>query len=92
VRIDASPEAVDFITKAGGRLFVWTDHAGFGHASPSPPPGGYEFHEYPAGRFTLYQDKEIDAPLWWKIEFHHLPHHHVTAYWDSGSYGLVPGK
>jgi hypothetical protein len=62
--------------------------AGFDHAGPEPPDLQTRFDRYPADGFTFYQDTTIGSPDWWKIEFHHLPHEHVTATWDGGQFGV----
>ena len=87
MRVEASEQATEFIVEHGGRLYVWADDAGFGHASPEPPDGPIQWSEHPAEGFTLFQDTSIGEPDWWKLEFHHLPHRHVTAIWDGGVYG-----
>jgi hypothetical protein len=87
MRIEASEQVVDFVVEHGGKLYVWADDAEFGHASPHPPDSSIEWAEHPADGFTLFQDTSIGEPDWWKLEFHHLPHRHVTAIWDGGLYG-----
>jgi hypothetical protein len=87
VEIEATADAVEFITEHGGNLYVWADEVGLEHASPKQPGGDHEFTEYPAEGFTFHLDTSVGEPDWWKIEFHHFPHKHVTALWDGGSFG-----
>lgn len=86
MRVEASERAVEFINENGGNLYVWADEDGFDHAKTTPPDG-IEFIELPAEGFHFFQDPSIGEPDWWKVEFHHLPHAHVIATWDGGSYG-----
>jgi hypothetical protein len=65
------------------------DDDGIGHAAPKPPPNVTQFVDEQAEGFVLHQAADIQTPDWWKIEFHHLPHEHVTATWDGG-YAVVP--
>jgi hypothetical protein len=87
MRVKASDSALEFIAEHGGKLYVWTDDVGFGHASPMPPAEQIDWVEYDEGGFTLYEDRSIVEPGWWRVEFHHLPHKHVTAIFDGGRMG-----
>jgi hypothetical protein len=84
VEIEASERAKEFITEHGGNLYVWSDDAGFDHASTERPSAEVEFASTEADGFTFHQDTTIEAPDWWKVEFHHFPREHVTATWDGG--------
>ena len=87
MRIDATERAKEFIAENGGAVYVWSDETGFDHASTKRPDSEIEFVPTEADGFTFYQDARIQSPDWWTLEFHHLPHHHVTATWDGGVYG-----
>jgi hypothetical protein len=87
MKIEATDRAKEFILENGGDVYVWSDDSGFDHASVERPDGAIEFVPTTADGFTFHQDASITAPDWWKIEFHHLPHHHVTATWDGGRFG-----
>jgi hypothetical protein len=90
MKIEATERAKEFIAENGGNVYVWSDEAGFDHASIDRPEGSIEFASTGADGFTFHQDASIVAPDWWKIEFHHLPRPHVTATWDGGQFG-APG-
>lgn len=87
MRIDATERAKEFIVEHGGHVYVWSDDTGFDHASTEPPSSEVEFVSIEADGFTFHQEVGIVSPDWWNIEFHHLPHEHVTATWDGGQYG-----
>jgi hypothetical protein len=87
VKIEATARAKEFIVERGGNIYVWSDDTGFDHASTERPDAQIEFVPIEADGFTFNQDAGIVAPDWWRIEFHHLPHEHVTATWDDGVYG-----
>ena len=86
MKIEASERAKEFIVEHGGNIYVWSDDVGFDHAS-TKRPDEIDFTAFEADGFTFHQDTTIDEPDWWKVEFHHFPHEHVTATWDGGHYG-----
>lgn len=86
MQIKASSRARDFIIERGAKIYVWSEHE-LSHAATEPPNASIEFLSFPADGFTFYQDATIGSPDWWKLEFHHLPHEHVTATWDGGMFG-----
>ena len=86
MRIDATDDARRFIEEHGGKVYVWAGSDEISHASPNPPDEQIEFEEVDADGFTFFQDTTIGDPEWWMLEFHHLPHAHVTATWDGGIY------
>src|SRR4051794_32817995 len=90
MRIEASDRAKEFIAEHGRNIYIWSDEAGFDHTTTQPPNAETEFVPFEADGFTLHQEAGIVSPDYWEIEFHHLPHQHVTATWDGGTYG-VPG-
>ena len=90
MKIEASERAKEFIAENGGNVYVWSDDSSFDHASTERPASEIEFVSTQADGFAFHQDTTIDSPDWWKIEFHHLPHEHVTATWDGGQFG-APG-
>ena len=90
MKIEVSTKAKEFIANTGGNVYVWSDDAGLDHASTERPKSEIEFVPIEADGFTFHQDTRIGSPDWWKIEFHHLPHEHVTATWDGGQFG-APG-
>jgi hypothetical protein len=87
MRIEATHEAKEFIVEHGRNVYVWSDESDFDHASTEKPDAQIDFTPFRADGFTFFQDDTIGSPDWWKIEFHHLPHHHVTATWDGGTFG-----
>jgi hypothetical protein len=87
MEIEATERAKEFIVEHGGNVYVWSDDTGFDHASTEPPESEVEFVSTEADGFTFHQDVSIGSPDWWRIEFHHLPREHVTATWDSGTFG-----
>ena len=87
MRIEASAKAREFIRDHGGKIYVWSDDASIDHASTKQPDSQTEFVSFEADGFTFCQDATIESPDWWKVEFHHLPHAHVTATWDGGHFG-----
>jgi hypothetical protein len=86
MEIDASDKAKEFIVEQGGNVYVWSSEAGFDHATTKLPDAAIEFVSTEADGFTFHQDATIDEPDFWRIEFHHFPHHHVTATWDGGEF------
>jgi hypothetical protein len=87
MKIDATERAREFIAEQGGNVYVWSDEIGFDHASTERPDAPVEFTAMEADGFTFHQDATITSPDWWNVEFHHLPHRHVTATWDGGQFG-----
>jgi hypothetical protein len=87
MKIEATPRAKEFIVENGGSVCVWSDDSGFDHASTEPPDSPMDFVPFEADGFTFHQDARIGSPDWWRVEFHHLPHGHVTATWDGGQFG-----
>jgi hypothetical protein len=87
VEIEASDRAKEFIVEHGGNVYVWSDETGFDHSSTERPDAEIEFVAIEADGFTFNQDAGIASPDWWRIEFHHFPHAHVTATWDDGVFG-----
>ena len=87
MEIEATDRAREFIAEKGGSVYVWSDDSGFDHASTERPDLAIEFLPIEADGFTFYQDTRIVSPDWWRIEFHHLPHQHITATWDDGVFG-----
>ena len=87
MKIEASRQAREFIVENGGNVYVWSDDSGFDHASTERPQLPIEFLPIEADGFTFHQDTRIGSPDWWRVEFHHLPHKHVTATWDDGVFG-----
>lgn len=87
MKIDATERAKEFIAEQGGNLYVWSDDVGLDHASTERPDGPTKFVVTEADGFTFHQDATITSPDWWNVEFHHLPHPHVTATWDGGTFG-----
>jgi hypothetical protein len=87
MKIEATTRAKEFIGEKGGNVYVWSDDTGFDHASTQRPDSQIDFVPIEADGFTFHQSTEIASPDWWRIEFHHLPHEHVTATWDGGQFG-----
>jgi hypothetical protein len=86
MKVEATDAARDFIESHGGEVYVWAGADDISHASTTRPDEPVQFEKIDAGGFTLFQDVTIGEPDWWKLEFHHLPHEHITATWDSGIY------
>jgi len=86
VKIEATDDARAFIEEHGGKVYVWAGSDEISHAAPNPPDEPVEFEHVHADGFDFFQDVTIGEPDFWKLEFHHLPHAHITATWDGGIY------
>jgi hypothetical protein len=72
--VDYEPEVVAdaataaAIARAGGRLFVWADEAGFEHVSALVPVEQRQFKKYPGDGFTLFADAGVYPPRRWIVK------------------------
>jgi hypothetical protein len=82
-QIHASSDAVAFIVRNGGRLFVWADESDMKHVKFHPPDTQIEFKQLPCDLFEFNVDTTIAEAAWWKVVLHHFPHRYVDAEWDA---------
>jgi hypothetical protein len=78
-------DAISFLCKRGGRLYVWLSGAGIEHETTAPRHG-IGFHRTPAERFELYVDEAIEPASLWRVVFHRFPKAHVRALLNGGAY------
>jgi hypothetical protein len=89
VSVVADPEAVSFIAKHGGSLYVYADASGLKHIkTEAPDDPSIQFKQVAADGFLMYVESDIVHPNVWNVKFHHLPYHHVDVLWD----GRQPGR
>ena len=97
MRVEASPEAADFVRARGGRLWVWAAHprmccAGtpaYMHAATEAPPGLSGFAPVPAEGLELwFRAPAGPGPDVLEIGLRGRRRPRVEAYWDGCLFAL----
>ena len=93
MRVEASPETVEFVREHGGRLYVWAKRARCCHGSvtfleTSSEPGELPFRRVDAEGIELYLDARLGEPDELVIETSGRRRKHVHAYWNGCAYVL----
>lgn len=90
MQLVASPEAVEFVRRRGGRLFVWTRSrrcCGGGLSwleTSTEPDEGREFRRFPAEGFELYLPRHLRRlPEELHVDLRRFPRRRVEAYWNG---------
>jgi hypothetical protein len=71
-------EAISFVRKRGGRLYVWLSDAGIEHETATPREV-IRFRSISTTGFEPCVDKAIEPANQWRIVFHRSPKAHVRA-------------
>jgi len=90
-RLEAAPDARNFILEHGGALYVWIDAAGMKHVRPRPPSAAVEFRAIRSRDIVLYEDTSIASPARWKLIMRRLPTRHIDALYNGEEGPGVPG-
>jgi hypothetical protein len=91
MRVEASPEAVQFVEEQGGRLFVWAKRARCCHGTmtyleTSNEPGERPFRRVYSEEIQVYLDSGLPEPEELVIEASGRRRKHVHAYWNGCAY------
>ena len=91
MRVEASPQTVEFVQEQGGRLYVWAKRARCCHGSltfleTSSEPGERPFRRVEADGIELYLDARLGEPDELVIELSGRRRKHVHAYWNGCAY------
>jgi hypothetical protein len=97
VRVDASPEAAEFVRRQGGQLWVWVARPwaccwgtpAYMHAATTPPGDVSDFSPVPTtGMDVWFRAPAGREPDVLEIGMRGKRHPHVEAYWDGCVYAL----
>lgn len=91
MRVEASPEAIEFVQEQGGKLYVWAKRAhccggSLTFLETSNEPGERKFRHVDADGIELYLDARLGEPEELVIEAKGRRRKHVHAYWDGCAY------
>lgn len=93
MKVVASGDALEFIRRHGGKIYVWTTRQACCHgamftvvdASIEPPRGAAEFRPIATEGFQLLLGPSVRRqPSELSIELRGRHRKHVKAYWDGG--------
>ena len=91
MRVEASPEAIQFVQERGGRLYVSAKRARCCHGTltfleTSTQPGETPFRRVDTEGIELYLDARLGEPEELVIEARGRRRKHVHAYWEGCAY------
>ena len=91
MRIDITPEAVDYVRRHSGVVYIWASESGFLQTDVEAPKPDGRWEEHDVEGVAVRIAPSAPGAVEWRIGFRSLPHARLIAVWNGTPGGTTSG-